>query len=216
MTTSLLFLLALTGIFCGPSFAAEKSGRPNILFLLADDLGYGELACYGHPRTTTPALDRLASEGITFMDEQIGRILDKLDALGLRENTLVLFASDNGGVVGRGSSNGSLRGGKVMLYEGGIRVPFIAGWPGQVPAGRVDETSRLNVCDLAWTFCRLTGAAMPEGYRSDGVDASDALRGKRLVHTLLVEPAPRPITAHDARAQFPALGERGGPRLIVR
>jgi len=115
---------------------------------------------------------------VSFMDEQIGRILNKLDELGLHENTLVLFASDNGAADKRGGTNGTLRGWKWTIYEGGIRVPFIARWPGQVPGGRVDQTSLLNVSDLTPTFCRLAGAAMPGGYQSDGEDASDALRGK--------------------------------------
>ncbi|MBI5395104.1 MAG: sulfatase-like hydrolase/transferase, partial [Verrucomicrobia bacterium] len=131
---------------------------------------------------------------VSFMDEQIGRILNKLDTLGLRENTLVLFASDNGGVLNRGSSNGRLRGEKWTIYEGGIRVQFIARWPGQVPAGRVDETSVLNVCDLTPTFCQLASAVMPAGYQSDGVDAGDALRGKpfrRVVPMLWYHPTGR-------------------------
>ena len=115
---------------------------------------------------------------VSFMDEQIGRILNRLDALNLRNDTLVLFASDNGAVLKRGGRNGSLRGEKWTLYEGGIRVPCIVRWPGHVPANRVDEDSVLNVCDWVPTFCHLAGARMPDGYVSDGVDASDALLGK--------------------------------------
>ncbi|MCC6510027.1 MAG: sulfatase-like hydrolase/transferase, partial [Pirellulaceae bacterium] len=114
---------------------------------------------------------------VSFMDEQIGRILSKLDELQMRSNTLVVFASDNGAVLNRGGLNGQLRGEKWTLYEGGIRVPFIARWPGHVPAGRVDDTSVLNVCDLVPTFCQLAGAQMPAGYTSDGVDATAALSG---------------------------------------
>ncbi|MDZ4365608.1 MAG: sulfatase-like hydrolase/transferase, partial [Afipia sp.] len=142
---------------------------------------------------------------VSFMDEQIGRILAKLDELGLRENTLVLFASDNGGVLDRGSSNGKLRGEKWTLYEGGIRVPFIARWPGLVPAGRVDETSVLNVCDLTPTFCQLAGAVMPTGCQSDGVDASDALRGKPFQRS-----APMMWHHPTGRAKSPALAIRDG------
>ena len=116
---------------------------------------------------------------------------------------MVLFASDNGAVLSRGGSNGSLRGEKWTLYEGGIRVPLIARWPGQAPAGRVDDTSVLNICDLAPTFCRLTGAAMPDGYVSDGVDASQALRGKPLRRIV-------PMLWHH-----PTGGDRG-PTLAIR
>ncbi len=130
---------------------------------------------------------------VTEMDRQIGRLLAKLDALGLRENTMVIFSSDNGAPAreasndsGKGigldtdtsGSNGPLRGWKWHLHEGGIRVPFIVRWPGQVPEGRIDTSSVLNICDLTPTLVRMAGAAMPAGYRSDGVDVSDALREK--------------------------------------
>ena len=116
---------------------------------------------------------------VRFMDEQIGRVLDTLDDLGLAENTLVLFSSDNGAGKGRGGSNGPLRGWKHSLYEGGIRVPLIARWPGGgVPAGRVDEESVLNLCDFVPTFSKLAGATMPDGYQSDGEDMIEALRGE--------------------------------------
>ena len=114
---------------------------------------------------------------VRYMDEQIGRVLDALDELGLSGNTLVLFSSDNGAGKGRGGSNGPLRGWKHTLYEGGIRVPLIVRWPGQIRAGRVDDKSVLNICDLIPTFCKLTGANMPDGYQSDGEDIAKALRG---------------------------------------
>jgi len=114
-----------------------------------------------------------------FMDEQIGRVLDKLDELGLSENTMIIFSSDNGAGKGRGGSNAPLRGWKHMIYEGGIRVPLIVRWPeGGVPVGRVDETSVVNICDFVPTFTELAGASMPDGYESDGEDFSAALRGE--------------------------------------
>lgn len=127
---------------------------------------------------------------ITDMDAQIGRILARMDELGLRENTLVAFMSDNGAPartsarsVGKdfAGTNGPLRGWKWHLYEGGIRVPFIARWPHHLPEGKVDTSSVLNVCDLVPTFTRASGARMPEGYRSDGVDITAALTGKPFV-----------------------------------
>lgn len=115
---------------------------------------------------------------VHFMDQQIGRLLQVLDELDLRSRTLVLFASDNGAVEGRGGSNGSLRAWKWYLYEGGIRVPLIARWPGHVPAGRVDTNSVLNIVDFAPMFCKLTGATMPAGYEPDGEDMTVALLGQ--------------------------------------
>ncbi len=115
---------------------------------------------------------------VRYMDAQIGRVLDTLDDLGLSENTLVVFSSDNGAVKDRGGSNGPLRGWKHTLYEGGIREPFIVRWPGRVPAGRVDDQSVVNICDFTPTFCALTGARMPDGYRPDGQDIREALEGR--------------------------------------
>ncbi|MBI3462024.1 MAG: sulfatase-like hydrolase/transferase [Planctomycetes bacterium] len=113
------------------------------------------------------------------MDEQIGRVLDALEAFGLAKNTLVLFSSDNGASQGGGGSNSPFRGWKHSLYEGGIREPLIVRWPSRVPAGRVDEQSVLNVCDLIPTICGLTGATMPAAYQPDGEDITRALRGER-------------------------------------
>jgi arylsulfatase A-like enzyme len=84
---------------------------------------------------------------IASVDESVGRVLALLDELKLAENTLVIFASDNGGVggyvregvkqAGDVTDNAPLRGGKGMLYEGGFRVPYIFRWPGRIPSGTV-------------------------------------------------------------------------------
>lgn len=121
---------------------------------------------------------------LNYMDGQIGRVLDKLNELGLSENTLVIFSSDNGAGKGRGGSNRPFRGWKHMLYEGGIRVPLILRWPaGGVKPGRVDKTSVVNICDFVPTFSKLTGAKMPDGYESDGEDFSAAMIGEAFKRT---------------------------------
>ena len=104
---------------------------------------------------------------VTDLDTQIGRLLDELDKLGLADNTLVMFSSDNGpedihitnaGHSGIGSA-GPFRGRKRSLYEGGVRMPFIVRWPGHIPAGRVDNTSVVAGVDLLPTLCKLAGVA---------------------------------------------------------
>lgn len=112
-------------------------------------------------------------------DRQIGRLLDGLVKLGIDKETLVVFASDNGPLpTFQGDRTVGLRGSKLSLYEGGLRLPFIARWAGHVPAGKVDETTVLAAVDLFPTFCKLAGADLPKELRPDGEDRSAALLGK--------------------------------------
>lgn len=112
-------------------------------------------------------------------DKQIGRLMDALPA-----NTLLIFSSDNGPLPTFEQKRAlGLRGSKLSLYEGGIRVPFIARWPGRVPAGRVDETSVIAAVDILPTLCAIAGAKRPEGYAGDGADVSKALLGAVLART---------------------------------
>jgi N-acetylgalactosamine-6-sulfatase len=123
---------------------------------------------------------------VTDLDTQIGRLLAELEKLGLADNTLIMFSSDNGpedihitnaGHSGIGSA-GPFRGRKRSLYEGGIRVPFIVRWPGKVPAGHVDNTSVVAAVDWMPTVCKLAAVPLPTGLKPDGEDVSDILAGK--------------------------------------
>ena len=123
---------------------------------------------------------------VTDMDYQIGRLLRRLDELGLSENTIIAFSSDNGpedinipnaAHSGVGSP-GPLRGRKRSLYDGGVRVPFIVKWEGHSPEGVVDDKSIVGAVDLLPTFCSLAGIDLPEGYQPDGQDVSRILLGK--------------------------------------
>jgi arylsulfatase A-like enzyme len=118
---------------------------------------------------------------ITRMDADIGRLLAKLDKLGIDEDTLVLFTSDNGPHREGGNnpdfndSNGPLRGIKRDLYEGGIRVPLIARWPGRIAPGR--ETAHLSAFwDFLPTACELAGIPTPE--KIDGISYLPTLLGE--------------------------------------
>ncbi len=118
---------------------------------------------------------------ITRMDRDIGRILDLLDELALSEKTLVLFTSDNGPITAGGqdpnffNSAGPLRGLKFTLYEGGIRVPLLARWPGRVHAGSTSDRVS-DFADMFPTFAELVGAALPPGL--DGVSILPILLGQ--------------------------------------
>lgn len=123
---------------------------------------------------------------VADLDQQVGRLLQELDALGLADDTLVIFSSDNGpedihignaGYSGVGSA-GPFRGRKRSLYEGGVRMPFIVRWPGRVPAGRIDDASVVAGVDLLPTVCKLAGIAVPEGHALDGEDVADVLLGQ--------------------------------------
>lgn len=108
------------------------------------------------------------------MDQGIGQVLAKLDELGLAEHTLVVFSSDNGGHTH--SRNAPLRDFKGTLWEGGIRVPCIARWPGVLPAGVTTAQTAITM-DWTATFRRLGGAgADPEG--EDGLDLLPMIRGQ--------------------------------------
>lgn len=112
-------------------------------------------------------------EMIEAMDEGIGWIVDKLRECGLEENTLVLFCSDNG-AVGEVGSNGTLRGQKRDVYEGGHRVPAAAAWPGRIDPGTVSRETVLSM-DLLPTFLALAGNGDSPKKPLDGIDISPAL-----------------------------------------
>jgi uncharacterized sulfatase len=102
------------------------------------------------------------------LDAAIGKVLDALDEHGLAEDTLVLFASDNGGSPRNGADNAPLRDGKFGTFEGGIRVPAIARWPGRIPAGAVsDQVAAAQ--DLLPTFAELARADVPRGLDGESV-----------------------------------------------
>lgn len=126
---------------------------------------------------------RIIAAMITRMDRDVGRLLDLLTELSLDEKTLVFFASDNGPDRGRTREffhvSGSLRGAKRSMYEGGLRVPMIARWPGHTPAGRVNDEP-WAFWDLLVTCAELTGAGLPSGFSPDGVSVVPALLGKPL------------------------------------
>ena len=122
---------------------------------------------------------------IASVDESVGRVLAVLDELNLAQDTLVIFSSDNGGVGGyeregiQGGSitdNSPLKGGKGMLYEGGIRVPYIFRWAGQIMPGQVSEVP-INSVDLYPTLIEIAGATPAVGYPLDGTSYLSVLTG---------------------------------------
>ena len=127
---------------------------------------------------------------LSYIDKQVGRILDRLDDLGLSEDTIVVFSSDNGpesGLIpfvshyGNASSSGPFRGLKRSLYEGGIREPFIVRWKGHAPANRVDRDTVFGGADWLPSVCKLAGIAPPKNIQ--GEDLSTSFRGESVART---------------------------------
>ncbi|MEY4004468.1 MAG: Arylsulfatase [Verrucomicrobiota bacterium] len=122
---------------------------------------------------------------VADLDRQVGRLMDRLAELGLSEDTIIVFSSDNGPeeifILNAGHSGvgapGPFRGRKRSLYEGGVRVPFLVRWPGKVPAGRVDDATIIGGIDFMPSLCAMAGVRMPEAYAPDGEDLSRALLG---------------------------------------
>jgi arylsulfatase A-like enzyme len=124
---------------------------------------------------------------IASVDESVGRILAALDKLGLAENTLVIFSSDNGGVGGYQSAglskngitdNAPLKGGKGTLYDGGVRVPYIFRWKGKIAPGEMNTTPIISV-DLYPTLTEVAGATPPADYPLDGASYWQLLNGDK-------------------------------------
>ncbi|MDQ2995065.1 MAG: arylsulfatase [Pseudomonadota bacterium] len=105
---------------------------------------------------------------ITGLDEQVGRIVSALEKRGLRDNTLIIFASDNGGTGSGLANNSPYRGHKGSLYEGGVRVPAIFNWPGKLQPSIVNEP--LSITDIMPTVLTLAGAKSNPTKPLDGKD----------------------------------------------
>lgn len=134
------------------------------------------------------------------LDDSVGRIVAKLDALGLRERTLVIFTSDNGGLHvpelpdTPATHNTPFRGGKGFVYEGGLRIPLIANWPGRIKPG--ENATPVITTDWVPTFLELAKVEPPATL--DGVSLAGLLTESKLL-------APRPLMWH-----FPHYSNQGG------
>jgi arylsulfatase A-like enzyme len=147
------------------------------------------------------------------LDDTVGLLLQRLRELGLEENTLVIFTSDNG-ATGQ-SSQEPLRGNKGAYYEGGIREPFIAVWPGHIAAGSRSDLPIINL-DLYPTFLAAAGAAMPAGKVLDGENLLPVLTGRlgRLDRPAIFWHFPGYLDAPVTRGRDPVFRTR--PTTVMR
>lgn len=172
-----------------------------------------------HRNCTPPEFARGKSQAgvrgdmVYEFDWTVGRVLAKLDELGIADNTIVIVTSDNGAVPKSDEgedfghkSNGDLRGSKGGLYEGGHRVPFIVRWPGHAPAGKTNA-SLVVLTDLLATFADLVGARLPTGAGPDSFSVLPALRGAAMDST--ARPA---VVLHSGAGHFAI---RRGPWKLI-
>jgi arylsulfatase A-like enzyme len=202
-----------TGFFVDKSldFLKRHSAQhPCFINLWLDDPHTPWVPKDGAPKgDTRPNLRSVLVE----MDKQVGRLMDGLRELDIEDQTLVVFTSDNGALpTFNGDRSAGLRASKLSLYEGGIRMPFIARWRKHVPSNRVDEQTVLAAVDMFPTLCAIAGASTPK-VPFDGQDMTAALRGEVVVRrsSLFWE-----YGRNDTAFRYPARPGERSPNVAVR
>ena len=167
------------------SFVAENKDNPFFLYYAFHQPHVPRLP---HPRFVGSTGLGPRGDAIAEMDWCVGEMLDALDRCGLREDTIVVFSSDNGPVLNDGYCDeavelcgdhrpaGPLRGGKYSMYDGGTRVPFIVSWPGAV--GPEESAALVSQVDFLASFAALAGVSLDADAGPDSVDVLDALLGQ--------------------------------------
>ena len=159
------------------AFLRESQGKPFFLY-------YSMVHVHGEIQLTPdspPNSKDLFGDNILYMDKLVGKLVDELESLKLRDNTLIVFMGDNG--TGKGQSplstigGRNLSGAKGSMLECGGLVPTIMNWPGKVPAGRV-SADLIDSTDWLPTFAELAGGKLPEGTIFDGSSFAPQLLGR--------------------------------------
>lgn len=167
------------------SFIERSKEKPFFLFFSTHDIHEPMVP---HPRFRGTSECGWRGDVIHQLDWSVGQVLDALDKNGLAENTLIIFSSDNGGAIkdtyDDGTNalhtlqppNGTLRGQKGDLYEGGHRVPFIARWPGHIPAGS-NSSATFALVDMMATYSAVVEKPLPPNAGPDSFNVLPALVG---------------------------------------
>ena len=168
----------------------EKDPAKPVFLYLPFNAVHGPLQVpesYSAPYTGLKGQRRVYAGMLAAMDEAIGRVVATLDEMKIRENTLIIFTSDNGGPSpGKITSNGPLRAGKGTIYEGGVRVCALANWPGRIPAGQTIHEA-LHAVDWYPTLAKLTGSPLRQKLPLDGKDIWPVLtEGAKSPHEALI------------------------------
>jgi arylsulfatase A-like enzyme len=167
------------------NFINENQDKPFFLYLAYHDIHVPRVP---HPRFVGKSTMGPRGDAIAQMDWCIGEIMNQLKKLGLDKNTIIIFSSDNGGVlddgykdqsaelVGDHKPNGPFRGGKYSAFEGGTRVPFITYWPGKIKPGKSEAL--VSQLDFVASFANLLGQQIPKGEAIDSKNTLDVFLGK--------------------------------------
>jgi arylsulfatase A-like enzyme len=169
---------------------------------------------YLEPYANLTGVRRIYAGMVAAMDEAVGQVVTALDEAGLRDNTLIIFSSDNGGPApGKVTDNGPLRAGKGTIYEGGVRVCAFATWPGQIPAGKVIKEP-LHGVDWYPTLVRLAGGSLDQSLPLDGLDIWRVLtRGAPSPHDALLLCGMAPGQAAIRMGNWKLLLNAGGQEI---
>lgn len=195
-------------------FIERSAKQPFFLYFATQNIHVPRMP---NPRFKGASQCGTRGDAIQELDDSVGQVLAALERLRLVDKTLVIFTSDNGGVMDDGYEdvgsldhlcNGALRGYKGSLFEGGHRVPFIARWPGRIKAG--SECGELIThLDMAASFAALTGVPLPADAAPDSLNILPALLG---------EPHEKPVReifiAHNGGTKGP-FGIRKGPWKLI-
>lgn len=154
-------------------FITEKKDKPFFLYL-----GHNmpHIPLHASEQFIGSSKRGIYGDTIQELDWSTGEILRSLKELGLDQNTLVIFTSDNGPNTNTGGSAGALKGGKGSTLEGGVRVPFVARWPGIIPA-ETESAEAITCMDLLPTLAKLASGAIPSDRVIDGKDIWPLLAG---------------------------------------
>jgi arylsulfatase A-like enzyme len=167
---------SLTARFVEESVRFLRANRDRPFFLYLAHI-YVHVPIYVQERFARDSRNGTYGAAVASIDWAAGVLLAELDRLGLADDTIVVFTSDNGSRAKDGGSNVPLRGAKGTTWEGGMRVPCIVRWPGRVPAGT--ECSALTTAmDLYPTLAALAGASVPADRTIDGRDITALLTGE--------------------------------------
>ena len=173
------------------AFIMASAGQPFLLYFAMHE---PHVPRAPHPRFVGSSGCGLRGDQIVQLDWTVGELLATLDRQGIADDTLVIFTSDNGGELEDGYEDGSaaaaaatatlpaylpngpFRGGKYEVYEGGVRMPFLARWPRRVAAGSTSD-ALIGIVDLPATICAAAGVPLPEAAAPDAFDQLPVLTG---------------------------------------